>query len=103
MKLAGPECSIHENELFRCGDNCCVPRRAALIDAGCGGWQMHPVSIPKSNNRQRGVDANDKASDWHTPVGSSTVTIMGGVTTEFVPSEKANQLDYNSELTFEIG
>jgi hypothetical protein len=74
-----------------------------LLTLGVASGQMHPVSIPKSNNRQRGVDANDKASDWHAPVGSSTVTIMGGVTSEFVPSETVNQLDYNSELTFEIG
>jgi hypothetical protein len=71
-----------------------------LLTLGVAAGQMHPVSIPKSNNRQRGVDANDKASDWHAPVGSSTVTIMGGVTTEFVPSEKVNQLDYNSRVGF---
>jgi hypothetical protein len=40
MKLAGPECSSHENELVR-GEHCCVHRRAALIEAG---W-MHFVNI----------------------------------------------------------
>jgi hypothetical protein len=49
------------------------------------------------------ANANDKASGRHAPVGSFTMTIMGGVTTKFGEGSDTNQLDYNSELTFEIG
>jgi hypothetical protein len=53
-----------------------------LLMLGVAAGQMHPASISKSSNRNAAVHANNKASGWHAPVGSSTVTIMGGVTTK---------------------